>query len=66
MILLGNREAWPPRTITGSRFECHDFTLTARRGDSISFIVKRDGKQASGKVLWDPVLTYVDTAPAAR
>jgi len=66
MILLRNREVWPPRTITRARFEYHDLTLSARRGDSISFIVKRDSKQASDKVLWDPVVNYLDTAPAAR
>ncbi len=66
MILLDNREVWPPRTITKARFECHDLSLTARRGDSISFIVRLGSKQASDKVLWDPVVTYLDTAPAAR
>jgi hypothetical protein len=61
MILHGDREAWPSRMITKAKPESHDLSLTVRRGESLSFIVKRGGGQAVDRVVWDPVATYLET-----
>ena len=65
-ILHGDREAWPPRAVTKAKPASHDLALAVRPGDSISFIVRRIGEEAGDKVLWDPMVTYLDATPAAR
>ena len=61
MILVNEQEAWPRKLINRSKEQSHDITLAVNKGDTICFVVKRNGEKPAEKVIWDPVITYVDT-----
>lgn len=57
-ILKNATEVWPERLVTCGKTESHDTTFSVRKGDSLSFIVRRNGAIPADKASWDPVITY--------
>jgi len=64
-IVRNATEAWPERLVTYGKRTVHDTTLSVNKGDSFLFIVRRNGEMSADKVLWDPVISYVDTQKMA-
>lgn len=61
MIVMNQKEAWPSRLINGDKEQSHHMTVTVDTGDTIDFVAKRNGENPAEKVIWDPVITYVNT-----
>ena len=53
-IVHGGRTVWSFQVETPATKRRHDFSIDVERGDPVSFITEG----GSGKVLWDPVITY--------
>jgi hypothetical protein len=66
MILVREQEAWPSRLISGNKEQSHKMTMRIDKGNTICFVVKRNGKEPSEEVIWDPVITYMDTRQIAQ
>lgn len=62
-IVKNNEEIWPSPLAVYGRQESHDPALRVVKGDTIAFSAEKDGANQPGKVLWDPVVTYVDGEP---
>jgi hypothetical protein len=60
MILVNQKEVWPPRLISGNKEQLHKLTVTVDKATPICFVVKRNGENPGEKVIWDPVITYSD------
>ncbi len=58
-ILKNAAEVWPSRLVKFGNATAHDLTVEVSKGDAIRFIVKKNGKNAPEKVLWDPAITYL-------
>ena len=60
MILVNQKEVWPPRLISGSKEQLHKLRVTVDKATPICFVVKKNGENPGEKVIWDPVITYSD------
>jgi hypothetical protein len=63
-IVRGGSELWPARLVTSSQPALHDQTVEVRPGDALCFTVaKARPRAAFDRVVWDPVITYLQSRP---
>ena len=57
-IMKNEKIIWPPHSVAAGPPRPHDFFVTVRKGDVVSFVIKKKGAGSEEKVIWDPVITY--------
>ncbi|OGX68648.1 MAG: hypothetical protein A2189_01195 [Paenibacillus sp. RIFOXYA1_FULL_44_5] len=57
-IIKNSTVIWGPQTITTTTGMSHDFTTTVNAGDSIYFIVNKNGDNSYDTTNWDPIIAY--------
>lgn len=60
-LLKGTEELWQEDSKGGEALARHDLKIEVAQGDTISFVTALKGEK--GKVLWDPVITYLRSEP---
>jgi hypothetical protein len=69
-VWLNSEKIWPGRNGSSGNSSIHDLKVTLIQGDAITFVVaKKDPARKSvspesGKLFWDPVITYTQSVPA--
>ncbi len=59
--LLHNRqEIWRSQLVDAGSPAAHDSTIAVEKNDAILFIVKAGQSGESGKIFWDPVITFIE------
>lgn len=59
-ILHNDREAWSSPSAGAVTTGAYEFDIDVEKGDAVDFIAERTNGKPAGKVIWDPVITYVD------
>jgi hypothetical protein len=67
-LLHNTNIIWEPELSSSGQPAGHDLTVKVAQGDTISFLAgaKFDNGTNSTKVIWDPVVTYMQSQPAVR
>jgi hypothetical protein len=60
VVLKERLELWPRRVLQNGQTSSHDFTVSVKKGDTIFFIAGMGDRKRGAKVVWDPVVTYVE------
>jgi hypothetical protein len=69
-IWLNSNQIWPDKVLGGGAPAAHDLKVTVIQGDAIVFVAaKKDpaskgANPQSGKIFWDPVISYTQGVPA--
>jgi hypothetical protein len=59
-IMRNDRDAWSFQMVTPGAAGTHDITIEVEKSDAIDFVAERRSGKNGEKVMWDPVITYVD------
>ena len=62
-LLQNSQQLWQAEAGSPEAAAAHDLTLEVAQGDALDFVVTTKVKP-SGKVVWDPVVTYTRSEPA--
>jgi len=59
LILKNDRIVWPTQAMKLAGSVSHDLRLKIRKGDAIHFIARSIQGVETGKVIWDPTVTFI-------
>jgi hypothetical protein len=66
-VLKNADKLWSAQlTLPDKPTSSHDATVTVQAGDAISFVAHQLDPAKASKILWDPVITYVDGTTAGK
>ena len=54
------QEIWRSQLVDAGSPAAHDSTIAVEKNDAILFIVKAGQSGESGKIFWDPVITFIE------
>lgn len=64
-LLKNSQKVWSAEAGASDANSTHDLNLEVAQGDTLDFVVSTTA-EPTGKVFWDPVITYTRSEPAVR